>query len=171
LRIADTGDRKVGADRLDRACWDFHEQFDSFLDHRSNEAVTLGREEKRSEIKKRLVKWGRVASRGYMKKKTPDSALPKGLKTWMLQEAQAAEYKPVEMSVRAAKDQLSSLLERAAQGEEIVITSDGKPKAMIVRYRPVITGQPARSMALLRRSMPMTPDSTGPIREARDGRY
>ena len=104
---------------------------------------------------------------GLIKRKTPESELPKGLKPWMVQEAQAA-VSPVEVSVRAAKDQLSSLLERAAQGEEIVITSDGKPKAMLVRYRPVISGKPARSTADLLRSMPMTADSTEMIRQERD---
>jgi prevent-host-death family protein len=75
------------------------------------------------------------------------------------------------VSVREAKDSLSSLLQRAADGEEIVITSDGQPKAMIVRYRPVIIGAPARSRAALRASMPMGPDSTAMIRAERDGRY
>jgi prevent-host-death family protein len=103
-----------------------------------------------------------------MKRKTPDSELPKGLKPWMVQEAQSAVAVPAEVSVRTAKDQLSALLERAAMGEEIVITSDGKPKAMIVRYRPVIAGKAAKSMAALRRSMPMTPDSAEMIREMRD---
>jgi prevent-host-death family protein len=109
-----------------------------------------------------------VATVSLMKRKIPESELPKGLKPWMVQEAQAAYAEPAEVSVRVAKDQLSALLERAAQGEEIVITSDGKPKAMIVRYRPVITGKPAKSMAQLRRSMAMTPDSTAMIREMRD---
>ena len=89
----------------------------------------------------------------------------------MVQEAQSAYAKPVEVSVRVAKDQLSSLLERAAQGEDIVITSDGKPKAMIVRYRPVITGKPAKSTLKLLRSMPMTADSTETIRQERDSGY
>ncbi len=106
-----------------------------------------------------------------MKRKKTEAELPKGLQPWMVQEAHAAFDEPAQVSVRTAKDQLSSLLERAALGEEIVITSDGKPKAMIVRYRPVITGKPAKSMAALRRSMPMTPDSTELIREERDGRY
>ena len=107
-----------------------------------------------------------------MKKKTPEAELPKGLKPWMVQEASQAAYsEPVEVSVRTAKDQLSSLLERAAQGEDIVITSDGKPKAMIVRYRPLITGKPAKSLRELRRSMPVTPDSTEMIREMRDSGF
>lgn len=106
-----------------------------------------------------------------MKRKTPESELPKGLKPWMVQEAQSAYREPAEVNVRTAKDQLSALLERAAQGEEIVITSDGKPKAMIVRYRPVITGKPAKSLRALRQSMPVTPDSTEMIREMRDSGY
>ncbi len=107
-----------------------------------------------------------------MKRKIPEAELPKGLKPWMVQEAQRAAYgEPVEVSVRAAKDQLSALLERAAQGEEIVITSDGKPKAMIVRYRPVISGKPAKSQRDLRKSMPVTPDSTAMIREMRDSGF
>lgn len=106
-----------------------------------------------------------------MKRKKTEEELPTGLRPWMVQEAQAAYGEPVTVSVRTAKDQLSSLLERAALGEEIVITSDGKPKAMIVRYRPVITGAPAKSMAALRRSMPMTPDSTPLVREMRDSGY
>ena len=112
-----------------------------------------------------------MATIGHMKKKTPESAIPAGLKPWRVQESQAAYAVPVEVSVRAAKDQLSSLLERAAQGEDIVITSDGKPKAMIVRYRPLITGNAAGSTRELRRSMPMTPDSTKMIREMRDSGY
>lgn len=35
-------------------------------------------------------------------------------------------------TVRAAKARLSELLERAAAGEEIVITSDGRPKARLI---------------------------------------
>ena len=39
-------------------------------------------------------------------------------------------------TVRTAKARLSELLERAAAGEEIVITSDGRPKAKIVGLGP-----------------------------------
>ena len=41
------------------------------------------------------------------------------------------------INVRAAKDQLSSLLEAAALGNEVVITSDGHPKARLVPVKPV----------------------------------
>ena len=39
---------------------------------------------------------------------------------------------PVVINVRAAKDSLSSLIERAANGLETIITSDGVPKAKLV---------------------------------------
>ena len=72
------------------------------------------------------------------------------------------------LGVREVKDQLSSLLQRAARGEEIVVTSDGVPTAMIVRYKPVIRGRPFKPNWALLRSMPMTSDSTKLIREERD---
>jgi prevent-host-death family protein len=75
------------------------------------------------------------------------------------------------VNVREAKDRLSSLLQRVAGGEQIVITSDGQPKAMIVRYRPVVRGKPWVSHRALRESMPMSPDSTPMIREMRDSSY
>ncbi len=37
-------------------------------------------------------------------------------------------------SLSQAKSQLSSLIERAANGEEIVIAKNGKPMAKLVRY-------------------------------------
>ena len=49
------------------------------------------------------------------------------------------------VNVRTAKDQISALLERASEGEEIVITSDGRPKGMLVRFRPQAEGRPADS--------------------------
>ncbi len=53
------------------------------------------------------------------------------------------------INVRAAKDQLSSLLEQAARGNEVVITSDGLPKAKLVPIR--IARKPFRvNWALLR---------------------
>ena len=75
------------------------------------------------------------------------------------------------MSVREAKDQLSGLLQRAALGEEIVITSDGQPRAMIVRYRPALHGKPWKSLKAFRDSQPMQPDSTPLIRAMRDEGY
>lgn len=39
------------------------------------------------------------------------------------------------INVRAAKDQLSSLLDQAAAGMEVIITSDGQPKARLMAPR------------------------------------
>jgi prevent-host-death family protein len=90
----------------------------------------------------------------------------------MIKEAAAAYgLKREVVSVREAKDGLSGLLQRAARGEQIVITSDGRPRAMIVRYRPVVRAKPWRSLRELRESMPMAPDSTPMIRELRDSGY
>ncbi len=75
------------------------------------------------------------------------------------------------VSVREAKDGLSQLLDRAAEGEQIVITSDGRPKAMIVRYRPAIRGKPWVSLKAFRDRFPATPDSTEMIRKMRDEGY
>ena len=76
------------------------------------------------------------------------------------------------VNVRAAKDQLSSLLEEAAGGNEVIITSDGVPKAKLVPVR----GQRRvfRVDWALLNSMPMkagAPSAEGIVREDRDGRY
>jgi prevent-host-death family protein len=75
------------------------------------------------------------------------------------------------INVRQARDQLSSLLDRAEDGEEIVITTDGRPKAMIVRYRPRIDGPKWVSLQALRDTMPMGPDSAGVLDELRSDRH
>ncbi len=75
------------------------------------------------------------------------------------------------VNVREAKDQLSRLLDRAARGEQIIITSDGLPKAMIVRYRPMIHGAKWTSRRPLRQKTPVSEDSTSIIRETRDSGY
>jgi len=71
------------------------------------------------------------------------------------------------VSVREAKDQLSHLLQRAARGEEIVITSDGEPKAMLVRHRPAARGKPWASLAAFRAQQTRQPDSTALLDAAR----
>ena len=50
-------------------------------------------------------------------------------------DATVAEPPARAINVRAAKDGLSGLLEEAARGNEIVITSDGEPKARLVAVR------------------------------------
>jgi len=77
------------------------------------------------------------------------------------------------ISVRAAKAKLSALLELVASGQEITITSDGKPKAVLSpvgksKARKIFTG-----MGDYLKSMPM--QTKGPfadeiIRADRDGR-
>jgi len=75
------------------------------------------------------------------------------------------------VSVREAKDQLSSLLDRAAKGEKIVITSDGQPKAMIVRYRPVLFGAKWKSLRELRKLTTVVEDSAPILRAEKDSGY
>lgn len=75
------------------------------------------------------------------------------------------------INVRAAKDQLSSLLEQAAQGSEIVITSDGQPKAKLVPFKA--SRKRFRMDWELLRSMPLapgTPTTEEILRDERDGR-
>jgi len=75
------------------------------------------------------------------------------------------------VSVREAKDNLSSLLDRAAKGERIVITSDGRPKAMIVHYRPMMHGAKWTSQRALREKTMIVEDSSSILREERDSGY
>lgn len=75
------------------------------------------------------------------------------------------------VSVRQAKDQLSTLLELAAMGRRIVVTSDGAPKAMIVRYRPIAQGAPWTSTRALREKSRFEKDSSIWLREEKDLGY
>ncbi|MBC8041419.1 MAG: type II toxin-antitoxin system prevent-host-death family antitoxin [Opitutaceae bacterium] len=74
------------------------------------------------------------------------------------------------VSVREAKDQMSALLQRVADGEEIVVTSDGQPKAMLVKYRPIMGGKAWRPLGAFLAGQPLGPDSTKTIRAERDSR-
>ena len=88
-----------------------------------------------------------------------------------LRETATLEELPVpQVNVRAAKDQLSSLLEQAARGQEIIITSDGQPKA---RLGPAhLKRKRFHTDWELLGSMPVTPGPTAEaiLREERDGR-
>lgn len=100
-----------------------------------------------------------------------DYPLPKTETAQEIREAAAAYgIRRDVVAVREAKDQLSALLQRAARGEQIVITSDGQPRAMIVRYRPVLRGKPWKSLAEFRAKQPMQPDSRSLIDEDREDR-
>jgi len=77
------------------------------------------------------------------------------------------------ISVRAAKAHLSGLLDLVAAGREIVITSDGKPKAYLSPWGSRAKRKPFSGTREHLASMP--PWSGGPtaeelIREDRDGR-
>ena len=78
---------------------------------------------------------------------------------------------PVVINIRAAKDSLSSLLERAAQGLETIITSDGVPKAKLVPVEK--KRKPFRVDWELLRSIPIREGAIPSevlIREDRDSR-
>jgi len=97
---------------------------------------------------------------------------PAGAESMALREtAPALEEAELIVNVRAAKDQLSSLLEQAARGNEVIITSDGQPKAKLVPIRS--RRQPFRVDWELLRSMPLkrdVPAAEDLVREDRDGR-
>lgn len=115
-----------------------------------------------------------MATCGYMKPRETKITYPEsGTETPQQIKEAAAAYglRRDVLSVRVAKDQLSALLQRAASGEEIVITSDGRPKAMIVRYRPVLRGRPWRSLKEFRAAMPLAPDSQPLLDELRTDRH
>ena len=97
----------------------------------------------------------------------PHNAQPMALK----EAASSLAERQLVVNVRAAKDQLSSLLEEAANGNVVVITSDGQPKARLVPIRP--RRQPFQVDWALLRSMPLqqgVPTAEELVREDRDGR-
>jgi prevent-host-death family protein len=66
----------------------------------------------------------------------------------------------MEVSVYAAKTQLSRLLDRAAAGEEIVITRSGRPIARLV---PVSRGGARRKLGRLRGKIRVSADFDAPL--------
>jgi prevent-host-death family protein len=107
-----------------------------------------------------------------MKRKAVKYPPAKGRSKAMLEETAIADPPlATVINVRAAKDQLSSLLEQAAQGGEVIITSDGQPKAKLV---PVMASRKRfRVHWELLRSMPLNrtaPTAEEILRHERDGR-
>jgi prevent-host-death family protein len=92
--------------------------------------------------------------------------------TERLKESPAPETPPtMRINVRAAKDQLSRLLEQAASGHEVIITSDGVPKARLVPFKSA--RRPFRVDWALLRSVKSRADAKSAeeiVREDRDGR-
>jgi len=114
-----------------------------------------------------------LANVGHMKSKKVIAPLLKAraeAADGVVEEAVAARRQRASVSVREAKDQLSALLQRVADGEEIVVTSDGQPKAMLVRYRPIMGGKPWRPLGAFLADQAMGPDSTLVTRAERDSR-
>lgn len=115
--------------------------------------------------------WPHVATVILMKKKTFKYPPAKAEAMVLSETAPALEEAEMIVNVRAAKDQLSSLLEQAARGNEVIITSDGQPKARLVPMRS--RRQPFRvDWELLRSAPVMTggPSAEQLVREDRDGR-
>jgi prevent-host-death family protein len=66
----------------------------------------------------------------------------------------------MKISVYNAKTQLSRLLDRAAEGEEIVITRHGRPIAKLVAAEPA---GPPRTLGRMRGSVRMADDFDAPL--------
>lgn len=84
--------------------------------------------------------------------------------------ASVLEEQELVVNVRSAKDQLSSLLEQASHGNEVIIVSDGKPKAKLVPVQP--RRKPFRVDWELLRSLPVGrgAQAVDLVREDRDAR-
>lgn len=76
------------------------------------------------------------------------------------------------VSVAAAKAHLSSLIDRVAAGEELVITRRGRPVARLLAETPKKKSGPLPSMDVLRARSKYSPISgVELIRRMRDERY
>jgi prevent-host-death family protein len=94
-----------------------------------------------------------------------------GAKTGVvLREVAGLEPQSTSINVLSAKDQLSSLLEQASRGAEIIITSDGHPKARLVPVRS--HGKPYSVDWKWLKDQPLVsgPSAEALIRIERDGR-
>ena len=76
------------------------------------------------------------------------------------------------ISVRSAKAHLSALLDLVASGHEITITSDGKPKAKLVKVEVDEPGKVFQGMGdyLMKQPIHGGPSAEEIIREDRDSR-
>jgi len=74
------------------------------------------------------------------------------------------------VNLATAKAQLSELISRAENGEEVVITRHGRPVASLVPTTPLKQPVPLERLAALRKSLPPWEgrDSAKLLRELRD---
>jgi len=74
--------------------------------------------------------------------------------------------------VRAAKAKLSALLELVAQGQQVTITSDGSPKAVLSPVTAGLARKPWAGMGEFLRRQPVHggPPAEEVVRQDRDGR-
>ena len=104
-----------------------------------------------------------------MKRKTFKYPPVKREKT-VLRDTAAIEEPALVVNVRAAKDQLSSLLEAAARGDDVIITSDGRPKAKLVAIQPRRPRFEMHWSWLHGQPISTEPRAEDLVREDRDGR-
>lgn len=78
----------------------------------------------------------------------------------------------ITIPVRAAKAKLSALLDLVASGREVTITSDGEPKAKLVKAEPKTRGKVFTGMGdyLMKQPIHRGPTADEIVREDRDAR-
>lgn len=117
-----------------------------------------------------------VVTRDYiaaMKTKKPVTyKLSKASEPMVLRDAVALPDIGLTFPVRIAKAKLSALLELVASGQDVVITSDGLPKARLVSVEPRHRGKVFRGMGDYLLSQPIHggPTADEIIRAERDSR-
>jgi len=107
-----------------------------------------------------------------MKAKTIKKYPPIKSEPMVLKEVAVAPGVGEVISVRSAKAHLSALLDLVAGGREIIITSDGKPKAKLVKAEPQKQGKVFTGMGdyLMKQPIHGGPTADEIIRADRDAR-
>jgi prevent-host-death family protein len=68
---------------------------------------------------------------------------------------------PIEVNVHQARSQLSRLVDRVSNGDEVIIVKDGKPVARLTPYAPPERRQPGSAAGLVT----ISPDFDAPLPE------
>lgn len=115
-----------------------------------------------------------VTTRGHSGSMRPEPTLQEEeVESAVVQELAELPGIGTAITVRAAKTHLSGLLAQVAQGREIVITSDGLPKARLVPVGATSGRQPFKGTREHLKSMPPWRGGRSAeeiVREDRDGR-